>query len=367
MSVLPAIGASGFPGNRVEAHRAGIMITALMDAAHSSAAISRRDAELMRRFTIALLFILLFTAAFSQLYRLYAKKTYDITGPAQWIWAQHRVSRNVPVVFFAVRDFDLPANRVFTKLKILGDPEYTLYVNGRELASRRVAEDQRHLDRYDISAFVKNGRNRLTIAVRSTDGVGGLIAAIDLGPEIENAIVTDSQWKIFRTWRDDLPFRDSPSERAQRPMILGQPPTGRWNYLDVREAAFEPPITRVVRPKSAMNFDAEIPVVEIRNGVAVAGTQRVPATAYDFGPTAGRVRLMLSPDVKVQAELTRRDRRDGVIRVRLANAREELSAVESQIFSVPFGPGERMLIDPQVQHFRYVVVLGRQATADVVQ
>src|SRR5512140_1791584 len=98
MSVFPAMETSGLPGKRVEPQRAGIMITALMDAAHSSAAISSSDVQLMRRTTTVLLFILVFTGAFSYLYRLYAKKTYDITGPAQWIWARHQVSSNVPVV-----------------------------------------------------------------------------------------------------------------------------------------------------------------------------------------------------------------------------------------------------------------------------
>ena len=75
----------------------------------------------MRRITVVLIFVVAFTAVTSQLYRMYAKKFFDVTGPAKWIWAEHQISLNTPVVFFAVRDFDLPANRVFTRIKIAAE------------------------------------------------------------------------------------------------------------------------------------------------------------------------------------------------------------------------------------------------------
>src|SRR5687767_7516011 len=111
MSETPAIRASGLPGNRVDAHLAGITITAFMDAADSNARITPADRELMRRLTAIIIFFVLFTAAFSYLWRLYATKFYDITGNASWIWARHRISRNIPVAFFAARNFDLPSGR----------------------------------------------------------------------------------------------------------------------------------------------------------------------------------------------------------------------------------------------------------------
>ena len=53
------------------------------------------------------------------------------------------MSANEPVAFFAAREFTLPPNRVYTRLKVLGDPEYTLYVNGREIAGRLVGGGSR--------------------------------------------------------------------------------------------------------------------------------------------------------------------------------------------------------------------------------
>src|SRR5687767_7464840 len=103
--------ARGFPGKRVDAQRAGIRITDFMSFFSLSRANGEgsgaADYDLMRRITIVLLFVLVFTTATSQLYRMYAKKFFDVTGPAKWIWASHQISRNVPVTFYAVREFDL--------------------------------------------------------------------------------------------------------------------------------------------------------------------------------------------------------------------------------------------------------------------
>src|SRR2546426_11941858 len=90
----------------------------LLAARRSPLAISENDRRSMRRLAMATLALFLFTAAFHRLNLLYSHKFFDATGRAQWIWAQHRVSSNVPVAFFATRDFDLPKNRYFTRIKI---------------------------------------------------------------------------------------------------------------------------------------------------------------------------------------------------------------------------------------------------------
>src|SRR5713101_4485864 len=140
-------------------------------------AISETDRRLMRRLDIATFGLFLFTAAFHRLNLLYSHKFFDVTGRAQWIWPQHRFAANVPVAFFATRDFDLPKNRYFTRIKIAGDPQYTLYFNGREVGGRRTAEDMA-LDVYDVSTLAHDGPNRIVVAARSANGVGGLLASV---------------------------------------------------------------------------------------------------------------------------------------------------------------------------------------------
>src|SRR2546430_8287119 len=168
MSEVPAIIASGLPGKRVEAQRAGITIAAVMSepVTASSEQDSRRllAARCSLLATIAAA-ILIATFAIDRLWLLYAHKFYDVTGLAQWIWAPHQLSRNVPVAFFATRDFDLPANRYFTRIKVAGDPEYTLWFNGTEIGGRKLG-DARALDVYDVSDLARSSANRVVIGVR---------------------------------------------------------------------------------------------------------------------------------------------------------------------------------------------------------
>ena len=160
--------------------------------------VSDVDRELIKRVSLVLALVFAFTAAFTHLERTYARKFFDITGNAKWIWAQSRMSDNVPQAFFAARDFDLPPNRVFTRLKVLGDPEYTVFVNGTEIGgrlldARRGQETERVIDTYDISQLVQTGRNRIVVAVRAAsdrdDRVpfqasgGGVNVDIDLAPQ----------------------------------------------------------------------------------------------------------------------------------------------------------------------------------------
>src|SRR5687767_5138921 len=221
MSEMPAIGARGFPGKREEPQRAGTTITDRMTAGDS---INARDSDLVKRLSVVVIFILVFTAAFAQLHRVYADKFFGITGRAEWIWAQHRMSSNEPVAFFAARELTLPERREYTHLKVIGDPEYAIYVNGTEIAGRRLAGRRKthvdeRLDLYDISPFVQTGRNRIVIAVRAPAGIGGLIASIDLAPENQNWLVTNADWKIYRQWHPDLVQRDPPGVAWEVPQI----------------------------------------------------------------------------------------------------------------------------------------------------
>ena len=330
-------------------------MTAFMDAADSNSRIvSPADRNLMRRLTGVIIFLILFTAASTYLWRMYATKFSDITGNAKWIWPQHRLSRNVPVVFFAAHDFDLPPHRAWTRIKILGDPEYTLYFNGQRIGGRRAGDDHQ-LDVFDVSETARDKGNRILVAVRSTNGVGGLITAVDLKPEIENYVVTNDQWKIFRRWDEDLRLRDVGA--AEQPMVIGEPPVGRWNFLTARggERVEEP--TRVLQPRGVESYRTGLPTVEIVSGVAVAGEKPVRATAYDFGPTTGRIRLVVDDDFSIAT----------VVQARTANAPEELRLVEPATLPFVFAPGERTVTDPAERSFRYVIVYGGRAHAEVLQ
>ena len=310
----------------------------------------------MRRLTIGLLALLGIAAAFSRLDRLYSDKFLDVTGRAEWIWAQHRLSLNVPVAFFATRNFDLPATRQFTRIKVFGDPEYTLYFNGTQIGGRRVG-DESTLDVYDVSKLARDRGNRIVIGARSPNGVGGVIASIDVSSEYQNMFPTGSEWAIVRSWRNDLLVRDPPYRLMSSPARFGRPPIGRWNYLSRRDAGFWTPPRQIVPPRVAFRFKTAIPTVEDRSGTLIAVPRPISATAYDFGPTSGHARFTLDYDNGVSR----------AIKVRFANAPSELRTIEGPVEPFVFAAGERMITDPQTRSFRYVMVYGSQASVTVAQ
>jgi hypothetical protein len=351
MSETPAIIASGFPGKREDAHRAGITIAAFMEWANG---ISAGDRQFMRRWSLALLAVFIFTFAYNRLDLMYAHKFFDVTGDAQWIWARHPLSRGIPIAFFVTRDFDLPHERYFTKIKVAADPEYTIYFNGSLIAARR-GEDGRFLDVYDVTKLARDGHNRIVIAVRSENGAGGVIAALDTRPDF-HFLATGSDWKVVRRWSDDLPLRD-PIQTSQ-PILLGRPPAQRWNFLTARDAAMSEPSAKIVRPLTATKIQAALPDISVIGGVAVAGSHPTPAVAYDFGSDiSGRIQL------NVQA-LNGGSR---VVKIRRAYWPRELAPAEGNVESFVFAPGERSITDTAVHNFRYVLVYGGEASVQVVQ
>ncbi len=314
------------------------------------------DRRLMLRLFLFTLSLFIATAAVSALVRLYSHKFYDLTGEARWIWAQHQLSRNIPVAFFAVRTFDLPADRLFTRIKIAGDPEYTLYFNGRQVGGRKVG-DERRLDEYDVTSLARDRGNRIVVAVRSVNGVGGLLASVDIAPERENTIVTDQSWQIYREWDDALPDREVSRLEPASPMILGEPPIGRWNYLTRGAAALTRPEGPVQQARHTETFRAQLPEIRVSSGVPVMVAVPERATVFDFGPTRGRVRLRLQTLTGVPP----------VVSVRLANTMEETTRIDWQLRPFVFARGERVLLDPEEFGFRYVVVYGGRATAEVIR
>jgi hypothetical protein len=320
------------------------------------------EGELAKRLGAVVVFMFVFTAAFAHLDRVYSDKFFGITGQAQWIWAQHRMAANEPVAFFAVREFDLPERRIFTHLKVVGDPEYTVYLNGRELAGRlltrgRQTDADDRLDFYDVSQLVKTGRNRIVVAVRAPQGIGGLIAAIDIAPETQNWLVTDGSWKIHRRWDPSLPQRDPAGAPPEAPLIVGSPPVGRWNYLQVARRMPSEPDHELLEPRDSFEAIGLIPAISTRGGVAVAVTERSRATAFDFGFTRGRLRL-----TRERSHFASR-----TVNVRFAFARPELGLAEWNLRPIVFAPGEMTVTTPEAHDFRYAMVFARGVRAEVVR
>ncbi|HXG58190.1 MAG TPA: hypothetical protein VNL91_04135, partial [Thermoanaerobaculia bacterium] len=228
--------------------------------------VEEADRTLMRHLTAMLVIVTTLFAGAVELHRFYSQKFHDTTAPAKWIWCRTRMSRGSALAFFATREFDLPPNRNYTKIKIAADPQYTLYFNGREIAGRETA-GERTVDVYDVSALARDGRNRIVVAMRSANGVGGLLVSVDITRELENFVVTDDRWRIATAWAPGLPLRDPRS--TEPPMIIGEPPVGRWNFPGSRRGEFTTTSGTTLAPREAAAYIARLPEVKVISGVAV--------------------------------------------------------------------------------------------------
>jgi hypothetical protein len=335
-------------------------MTAFMTVDSSSAVDPRlpsiADRVLIRRLIIIAASVFVIVAAVSRLQLLYSHKFFDNTGTAQWIWQQNRFVQGDPAAFFATHEFDLPPNRSFTRIKMLGDPEYTLYFNGVAVGGRHVGDDNEALDTYDVTALARDKKNRMVVAVRSANGVGGLIASIDLTEAFGNFIVTGKEWHIVRRWRDDLLLHDPPAIDVTRPQLLGSPPARRWNYLVQRDAKPFATAQRVVAARQLFDFETALPEIAVIGGTAVTVSRKTRATAYDFGQASGRARFTIRNVGDAARSVT----------VRFANDRSELFTVEAPVERFVFAAGERVILDEETRNFRYVTVYGSAASVDIV-
>jgi len=328
-----------------------------------------KELQLLKRIGASLLLLFLSFALFSSLHRFYSEKFFRNTGEASWIWSRHRVESGKrvrhelksgkPLVFFAVRDFMLDDDPKGARIKIFGDPEYTLFLNGIALGGRRT-DGGGPLDVYDIGSVARQGVNRVVAAVRSENGVGGLLFSLDHSSR-QNVVVSDQRWKVFYEWDSRLPFADPPNQRPDSPSIQGKPPFGRWNFLPLSGTAIvasrpgnvEAPV-KVLRPHSQRQLSTGQPEIRTLSGVAVVVRVPVIATLFDFGIVDGYGRLIFPASEQ------------RLVRVRYINYPAELSDIDGKFESFVVAKGETFLNDPEKRAFRYMAVFATDVSAAVV-
>jgi hypothetical protein len=318
----------------------------------SPAARLRRDVVVPIGVAIALFALL---GAFIATHRFFDRKFHVTTGAAEWIWPQRGLASGNPEVFFASRDFQLTGGEAFVRVKVAGDPEYTLFFNGEQIGGGRTRPGDEHpLDVYDVSTKARAGRNRIVLAVRSARGVGGVLAAVDFGPMRQNAVVSDAGWKIYGSWDPRLLSRDLQDAAWSAPRRLGRPPFGKWKYPVEREAVPYAAEQAEIAPRGIIEYATTLPEIVVLSGVAVLTSIPAEARAFDFGEIIGRVRLR-----------TGRSDEQRVIRIRFAHARHELLQ-QGIVEELVVAPGESVVTDPERRPFRFVVVYDSDAEVTVV-
>lgn len=143
-----------------------------------------------------------------------------------WIWSPSHTSGNIPQgsCYFR-KTIELP-QKYRGIIRIAADDEYTIFVNSRKIGEGTNAEE---LTDYDISKYIREGKNVVAVKVANRNGgTAGLAAKIELELDIEPdennaaAAITQKDRRVFvtnPTWRTNLntlPMWDTPSYRDRR-------------------------------------------------------------------------------------------------------------------------------------------------------
>lgn len=103
--------------------------------------------------------------------------SYNFSDMGSWIWGAKTMDRQTCRFW---KSFEIPDGAVVARarLRITGDNEYTLYLDGRELG--RDAE-WRHLYEYDITALLSPGRHILAVEDYNSFNEAGMILGLRIG------------------------------------------------------------------------------------------------------------------------------------------------------------------------------------------
>jgi hypothetical protein len=141
-----------------------------------------------------------------------------------WIWRNHDLRHVQAAGFYAIKEVELSAVPAEAEIRILGDAEYILTLNGTRIGSNRYLSGAT-LDRYRVERWLQTGRNRLVVELRSPTGAGGFW--LELRGAGEPLARSDGSWTIYQGhWRGLYGRRPMPP--GGQPRLLGRSPLGRW-------------------------------------------------------------------------------------------------------------------------------------------
>ncbi len=263
-------------------------------------------------------------AAFA-LQRFWLRELSHFTGAAEWIWVTDTLGEIHPTAGLFVASLPLEAPPGEAVLKVCGDREYVVYVNGTAAACGWSRPGFR-LGFFDVGHLLHQGENTVAVEVRSPTPVGGLLLALDVGGVGSNVLVSGPDF-VFRPEFSLAP--PGPGDRAV-PVRWGIPPRFPWGYPRpvshprTLDAVVVEDAVRVTRAEAVAGDDGRLTFVLPRQ---VSGYLWL----HFDGP--GATAVAVSPD------------EDGPV--------DRAAAAE-----VVRLPRQRRWLDPQPQTVRRVVVFG---------
>ena len=178
------------------------------------------------------------------------RASYNFSDMGSWIWGDKTMDRQTCRFWKA---FEIPEGKIKrARLRITGDNEYILYLDGRELG--RDAE-WRHLYEYDITDLLSPGRHILAVEDYNSFNEAGMILGLQVGLADGRVVKvkSDASWVVgcdyVPGWENvkDWQTMSEPPASWPHAKIIAACGKGAWAvspwYIDI-----VPPLTREVIP-----------------------------------------------------------------------------------------------------------------------
>jgi hypothetical protein len=177
------------------------------------------------RWVGALALALAVLAAGLVVHRFWLRQLSHLTGAAQWIWVTDKLEHVHPTAGLFVASLHLSVPPPGALLKVCGDREYVVYINGTAAACGW-SRPGFLLDLYDVAHLLRQGDNTIAVEVRSPTPAGGVLLALDVEGVGRNVLVSGPQFvsrqrfSLAAPGPGDLPV----------PVTWGAPPHFPWAY-----------------------------------------------------------------------------------------------------------------------------------------
>ena len=100
--------------------------------------------------------------------------TQVIGQEAEWIWWSGHQKEAVPKTSCHFRKSFVTVNPETCRIEVVADDEFELFVNGRRIGE---GNNSKRLSTFDVSNYVKTGRNTIAVAVTNANGSTAALAA----------------------------------------------------------------------------------------------------------------------------------------------------------------------------------------------
>ena len=162
-------------------------------------------------------------------HRFWLRELSHLTGDARWIWVEDSLERVHPRAGLFVAPLRLAAPPPSALLKVCGDREYVVYVNGTAAACGW-SRPGFGLDLYEVRHLLHPGDNVIAVEVRSPTPAGGVLLALDIGGVGRNVLVSGPEFVL----QPDFSLAVHRPDRLPVPVTWGAPPRFPWGYPSPR-------------------------------------------------------------------------------------------------------------------------------------